>query len=416
MGWFGGLEEVGPAPDGGTLTAQVRCRTRRSGSGRVHEVVIGPDWSVSVPHDLAAERVAVAFGGYLSCVDLVDHTVPALRDLVQLCARRRLPPLVRTAAGRWAVDRPTHDCRCRSLTFATPREAAEHVRQPAHLASRYGASVRELGVLREAVERAHGGFAEVPPPGWHALALVSEPRGLDLLWSAGVPPELVQQVLDRVLPHGPWLSTSAYLGAAFHCPDLDWLAETVAADPEPDTAAWAAWAWSQADAEHPRLRAEWTRLGVPRSAVDQLVVGEIPVSAAEDLASLTGRTVRRAAQVLAVWERAGCRPGPGDVLALDALGVGDVYLPASAAVDAFLRLTGHLDPAPTRTQAAVLLGLAGTRAVALRLARAGLVTAQDAVAALDRPPWLPHASTTPVPDRTTTRTTASTPTPRETRP
>ena len=46
--------------------------------GRQHDVVIHSDWSASTPDDLAAERVGVALGGYLSCLDLVDHALPQL--------------------------------------------------------------------------------------------------------------------------------------------------------------------------------------------------------------------------------------------------------------------------------------------------------------------------------------------------
>ena len=59
---------------------------------------------------------------------------------------------------------------------------------------------------------------------------------------------------------------------------------------------------------------------------------------AEELAEVTGRSLTRSALVLAAWERAGCRPGPGDIAALDVLGVGDSYEPTSGAVES-LRAT-----------------------------------------------------------------------------
>ena len=48
------------------------------------------------------------------------------------------------------------------------------------------------------------------------------------------------------------------------------------------------------------------------TSVDVLVEGGIGVRVAEELAETTGRSVARAARVLAAWERAGCRPGPGE--------------------------------------------------------------------------------------------------------
>ena len=386
VGWTSPLGEIGPAPDGSPLTLTVTCRTQRGRGGRRHPVTVGPDWSVTTPPHLDAERVGVALGGYLSCLDLVDHAVPALRDLLQLVGRRVLPPLSRNHVGRWVVDQPTTSCSCETQSFATPYEAAEHVRTPGHLARRYAADPRQVSALLESVVEAHGGFHMCPPPGWVALDCVREPRGLDVLWGAGVPPELVVQVQERLRPTGGPLSTAAYLGVAYRCDDLDWLAATVREGPhgrdDPDAVVWAAWSYGQGDRTHPRARAEWLALGVPRSAIDVLVDGGIGVRSAEELAETTGRSVVRAALVLAAWERAGCRPGPGDIAALDVLGVGDSYEPTSGAVTSLHTATSRLPVAPTRTQAAVLLGLAGNRPDALELAKRGVVTTAQAMAAL----------------------------------
>ncbi len=383
VGWSSPLGELGPAPDGAPLSVMVRCRTRRRGRGRSHQVVLGPDWSVDTPHDLDAERIGTALGGYLSCLDLVDHAVPALRDLVQLVGRRTLPPLSRNHVGRWVVDQPTAGCRCGQDSFATPYEAAEHVRRADHLARRYGADAGQVAELLAVVVQAHGGFGMCPPPGWVALGAVREPRGIDVLWGAGVPPELVMEVQDRLPGLGP-LPTAAYLGAAYRCDDLAWLARTVARAPaaDGDVATWAAWGYGDGDRAHPHARGDWLALGVPRSAVDVLVEGAIGVRAAEELAETTGRTIPRAALVLASWERVGCRPGPGDIAALDVLGLGDSYEPSGPAVTGLHEVTRRLEVPPTRTQVAVLLGLAGNRQDALALARRGVLTAAQAVAAL----------------------------------
>jgi hypothetical protein len=365
---------------------QVSCRTRRGSGGRRHDVVLGPDWSVTTPHDLASERIGAALGGYLSCLDLVDHTVPALEDLVQLVARRALPPLSRNHVGRWVVDQPTAGCSCQSQSFATPYEAAEHVRTPGHHARRYGADPRHLQRLLDAVVAAHGGFQMCPPPGWMALGSVREPRGIDVLWGAGVPPELVMEVQERVLPRGGPLPTAAYLGAAFRCDDLDWLRSTVAQAPDrgldPDVVVWAAWSYGTGDRTHPHARGDWLAVGVPRSAVDVLVDGGVGLREAEELAEVTGRSLTRSALVLAAWERAGCRPGPGDIAALDVLGVGDSFEPTSGAVESLYQATRRLRVPPTRTQVAVLLGLAGNRPDALTLAKQGVVTTEQAMVAL----------------------------------
>jgi len=97
---------------------------------RDHLVTIQPDWSRSTPHDIGLERVAMATGGYLSCVDLVDHEVPALRELLQLRARRVVPEITRAAARLWRLGDASPDCRCRSLGFGTAADVAEHARDP----------------------------------------------------------------------------------------------------------------------------------------------------------------------------------------------------------------------------------------------------------------------------------------------
>ena len=63
----GALFDIAPGPDGAPLTLEIECRTSpRARKGALHEVTIEPDWAVSTPHDIAAERVAAAFGGYTS--------------------------------------------------------------------------------------------------------------------------------------------------------------------------------------------------------------------------------------------------------------------------------------------------------------------------------------------------------------
>lgn len=65
------LAPLPPAPGGGAVTIVVPCSTSPDfSSATTHEVTIGPTWSLTTPHDLEAERVAVAFGGYSSCVSL----------------------------------------------------------------------------------------------------------------------------------------------------------------------------------------------------------------------------------------------------------------------------------------------------------------------------------------------------------
>ena len=90
-----------PTPDGGMLVMEVECRTSRAATrGKRHGLTIYPDWSFETPHDLAAERVAAAFGGYTSCLELEGAMAP-VRELLGLRARLVPPGGVRHARDDW---------------------------------------------------------------------------------------------------------------------------------------------------------------------------------------------------------------------------------------------------------------------------------------------------------------------------
>lgn len=76
---------IGPGPGGGPLTLMLECRLSPTAvTGERHPVTIHADWRVETPHDLEAERVAAAFGGYTSCLELVDRTLPAFRTSLRM--------------------------------------------------------------------------------------------------------------------------------------------------------------------------------------------------------------------------------------------------------------------------------------------------------------------------------------------
>ncbi|MGI8720653.1 MAG: hypothetical protein ACR2JG_00345, partial [Geodermatophilaceae bacterium] len=178
------LSPLEPSP-GGRVLASVACRTARTGDplGK-HEVWIEADWSVVTPHELTLERIAMAMGGYLSCVDLVDREVPALRELVQLEARRVLPQITRNVEGRWTLRTLAPGCRCRPTGFRSAAEAADHARDPAHVARLYGVSFCELHRRLRVVEDLHRTRFHVPPPAAAAEQAVREHDGVSRLWAA----------------------------------------------------------------------------------------------------------------------------------------------------------------------------------------------------------------------------------------
>jgi hypothetical protein len=148
------LPELPPSP-AGALQMTVACRTSRTPTGgRSHPVRIETDWSVCTPHDIDLERIAIAMGGYLSCVALVDGTAPTLRELVQRQARRRAPHIRRNLDGRWLLSDTPLACRCDRSGFADAAEAADHWRSLQHVCAERGVGHRDLERLASAVYQA----------------------------------------------------------------------------------------------------------------------------------------------------------------------------------------------------------------------------------------------------------------------
>ena len=325
------------------------------------------------PHDIGLERIAAAMGGFLSCVDLVDREVPALRELVQLRARRVLPQIVRNVAGRWSLRTLAPDCRCAPFAYGCAAEAAGHARDAYHVARLHQSCPRRLKRLLGAVEDAYGtGFYTPPRDAWDASGAVRERDGVAQLWDAGVHPQLVARLHERLWPGGSPMPVWFYLGATSRQPNLIWLAATLAVVPDEDVAVWACWPEAELDRTHPSARAAWLLAGVPRKAIIGLVNGAYTPAEVARLALLTGRSIPAAACALAAWYRAGCRPSPEDIVLLDELDVSPWYEPSVGAVDWLHDRVGTARTRPSRTAVGLMLAVCGTRSAAMRLLSKGI--------------------------------------------
>lgn len=148
--------EIGPTPDGGVLTFHIECRPSPTASrGPRHAVTIHPDWEVETPHDLEAERVAVAFGGYTSCLKLIEKSIPAFRMVLPILVRRELAPIQRDAHGDWHLssDAQVAKC-CRGRRFLSAAAAARHVRGAAHISRAFDAPQWQVASLLRATTQA----------------------------------------------------------------------------------------------------------------------------------------------------------------------------------------------------------------------------------------------------------------------
>ena len=374
------LPPIGPSPSG-SVQVTVACRTSRTGgSGRRHPVEIASDWTVTTPHDLGLERVAAAMGGYLSCLDLVDRGIPALRELTQRLARRSVPLIHRDDGGRWIPAELPTGCTCSSFGYSSAADAAAHLRGVQHVAYAYDVSTKALERLVHAVFDAHDTMFFAPPADeCGAGAAVRERRGVEQLWDCGLHPEIVARLQDAVWPGGPPLPMWFYLGAMSRRPDLTWVAQTLRAVPDEDIAVWLCWTNAELDHAHPDARTGWLQAGVPRIAIAALADGSYtPIDVAR-VARASGRSLVAAALTLAAWHRARCHPSPDDIALLDELEVDRWYEPSAAALD-WLEQRLPRSGGPTRTEVGLMLAVCGTRAGAMKALSQGI---QDPRAAAD---------------------------------
>ncbi|MCV7384460.1 hypothetical protein H7K14_11485 [Mycolicibacter longobardus] len=160
-----------------------------------HEVTLDPEWAISTPHDLEAERLAVALGGWISCLEL-EPAIKAAKHGMLLRMRRKWYPLHRRGVGDWRI-RDMGRCGYQ-ISFPSAVTAAAYVRSPGHLAARFGAIDWQVAGLLETLACEFGTFA-APPLDWEqSLPLVEEPDGFEMLWDAGIHPRKVPALADRI--------------------------------------------------------------------------------------------------------------------------------------------------------------------------------------------------------------------------
>jgi hypothetical protein len=372
--WQSSETDLPPAPRS-PLVVEVDCSTGTRVTGR-HEVRLDADWTLTTPHDLDAERVLAALGGSMSCLQLQDVVVPTLRSLVQLSGRHRLAGVSRTGTKRWRWRVTSGSCRrCEARSFPSLSDAVRHERTLTHWTespamTAAGPLARaSLCELYDAAGRARLATATYDPPPDHRHVL--EAAGMSELRGVGIPEDFVDHVHDVVWPDGPALPSRLYVAAAYLLPDLDWLAAVARERPDVDVVTWAAWSETPLDRNRPRARLQWLSLGVStRDTALLMNAGYTPDEVAA-YATVAGLSAARAASVVAAWDAVGCKPGPSDLVALERIVGAPWQPPAGGAIDLLLDASRGLRPAPTRTQAALVLAAVGTRPHALAVLRAG---------------------------------------------
>jgi len=365
----------GPAPAllAAPLTFEIECLTSRSARrGGRHAVTLRGDGTLETSHDLAAERVAAAFGGYCSCVDVVDVALPALAEVVGLLTRRVRPDLRRRVDGRWSVSKSVA-CEC-PRGFASAATAAQHARSTRHLAARHRIPERLTRLLVD------GARTVLPAPeqlmaDLTLQARVREPGGLARLWAAGLHPDDIAEwaalagAVDEPLP------SSYYLGVAYGGASTEFLAATLPARPDGETAAWLA--WLPLELQRPECRA-LLAAGLPRQDVVSLLeAGEAPerLAAVAEECGLAPVVVSR---LVAVWSRAGCILGAGLVGLLAEHGL-TAHRPSATALDELEKAAAVHPHAPGRADLGVMAALLGGRGAVLEALERGVRSAAEVV-------------------------------------
>lgn len=426
---------IPPCPTGDPLAIRLRCWTSRAARSPFtrHPAVLNPDWSVEVPHDLAAERVAMALGGWLSCLELEATVVPAARQWLGLLTRTVIPPIRMVGHRAWGALSPQRCCPVRG--FDSPAHAFEHVQELRHISHESGARIAQLRDLTQPIgEQWHSTDALTIPQqsAHHASELLTGGRqDVSALWYCGVHPDRLVEIHTRIGVPGR-LPTGLYLSTLTRHADLDWLGTTmrdagVAGTPAEDmgtstprdgdalggqggesVAEWLVRTHGPVDEYDPSARGRWLRLGVSRDLILVLAKAGYDPDDVARLAAAIGRSPDGAARVLTGWMAGRMKPRIDDLIALHRTGRVSLWrAPPAASVERVHRELARPDLGsggafrsrrgrPTRLEVAFLLALCGNARDTIAAWRGG-ATWQDQLGSDDSQPRSRHQPAHPQP-------------------
>jgi len=323
------------------LTTWVSCRPAGAPTQdeRVHKVTIHPDWSVETPHDLAAEAVASAFGGGVTCVR-IEASLAAARQGLRLAMRLEPHPMYRRGQGDWCPYDPATG-QGGSVSLPSAVAAAARVRSASHLAPRHRADAGQTHDLLRSLLSAFDDRLRGPGPDHPSAALITEADGLTRLWHAGVHPDEVPRLASILTACAPPHPVRYYLSLAYSRLKEDWL-RTYLTDwvPTPECCPMA---WEAGDESRAERLDAWRQVGV--------FVTE------EQYGNLHGQ-----------------RPPPGYTPIAALLPPAP---PPTHHLEAVLPRLGRYWPDPPRAEVAVMLAVAGTPSALYKHVRAGARSTAD---------------------------------------
>jgi hypothetical protein len=380
--------QLAPTPDGTALEFSLQCRSSRTSTrGAKHAVTIHPDWTVTTPHDFETERIAMAFGGYTSCLDLVDHTIPAFRGALGILTRRERHGVRWESGDGWRLplEQQAEHC-CRAYRFASVESAARHSRTASHLARLHDLPQWQLGALMKAAQLAWGEWEGDAPSAAGVVDLVREVGGVDELWIAGVHPRELPALASAAVAVGGPLPVSYFLGMTYGNGDAEWMRQVLRFRPDPDTAAWLSWVDHPTKAASASNWAKWLSFGLPRADTLTAIDANLSADHVCAIAATLGWSEPITAKFVVAWAKADCYPTVAQFELLARSGV-QYSRPSRSTVDLLvsemertLMIGVPVSRLSDRTSLGVLLALLGTRREVLHAIENGL----DDFADLDR--------------------------------
>lgn len=214
------MTTITPAPRG-ALSVDIECTAKPTDNlGATHTVTILADWSVSVAqHDLEADRVGRALGGWSSCLHFVESTVPAYRHVLEVM--HDPVSLRRDAQGRWLNS--NSGCSRAPHQHVTLREAVRHETSYDHAALQHQSDYWRVDGVEVAAWSHYFQLmwaardAWVGPASPHLVRLGA--NGYLQLWREGVLPAYAARIAQSIPPVAFPLPVDFFINA--HYRDLE---------------------------------------------------------------------------------------------------------------------------------------------------------------------------------------------------
>ena len=335
---------LSPAPGSAALTFEVACTgDEPSPDAPRHWVAIEADWSVSLPHDLEAERIALAFGAATPCLDLAAHGGAALRHLLRVMTRDA-DDLVVT---RWCALG-----RCVGVyAHADAAAAYRHEVTARHLAASFDLRAWQAESL---IVGARDAWLSTADP-----TLVTEGRlGYAELWDAAVLPQVVAEIaadLPEVLLPLPW----QFFVDVFHDRvDRAWLGEILTVFPDRDLACFLAAESRRYGNLSLREALEFNDLGFGPSEVREAIESGTTAALVRQRLAESGDDSVILLRWQAEWRRVGCHPREDhfEILASHRI---PHLMPGRAEIDGTVALCRLVQDNVDRTEVAIMLAILG---------------------------------------------------------